>query len=205
MSDAPVVHVVDDDPAVQKAFERLLRSAGHAVAVYPSAVEFERRSSSDLPGCLLLDLRLPKVSGLELLQVLDRRKSSLGVLLISGYGDVPSTVKAMRLGAIDVLTKPVEDERLLQAVAAALAQSAARWRERLERTAARQRFELLTSRERQVCDLVAAGLLNKQIAYELGTTEKTVKVHRARVMSKLEVGSVAELVRFVDRVQRLQH
>jgi FixJ family two-component response regulator len=192
-------------PAVRRAFERLLRSAGYAVAVYPSTVEFERRSGADLPGCLLLDLRLPRVSGLELLQALDRQESSLGVLLISGYGDVPTTVKAMRLGVIDVLTKPVEDERLLQAVALALAQSAARWRARLERIAACQRFEQLTPRERQVCDLVTTGLLNKQIANELGTTEKTVKVHRARVMNKLEVGSVAELVRFVDRVQRPHH
>ena len=199
---APMVSVVDDDPSVQRALDRLLRSAGHRVQTFSSASEFLGRSAPDAPGCIVLDLQMPAVNGIELLESLRLAGSVLGAVVISGHGSIPATVKAMKLGAIDFLTKPVEDRRLLEVVAAAVSASTARWNDREELAMLRARYDSLTPRQREVCDLVSLGLLNKQIAYELGTSEKTVKVHRAGVMTKLRAGSVAELVRIVDRLKR---
>jgi FixJ family two-component response regulator len=196
----PVVYVVDDDPSVRRSVQRLLAAADYQVTAFASGREFVDAYDGNAPGCLLLDQCLPDASGLDLLERLEQHESPLSVVFVSGHGDVPTTVAAMKHGALDFLTKPFEEHAILAAVAAALKRSAAKWAERQERAALWRRFDTLTPREREVCRLVAAGYLNKQTAYELGTAEKTVKVHRARVMSKLEVGSLAELVRLVDRL-----
>jgi FixJ family two-component response regulator len=203
MGVASLVHVLDDEPSIRRGFERLLRAYGWEVRGYGSVAEFRANGGSGRPGCLLLDVRLPEMSGLDLLEHLHDSASPLAVVLISGYGDVPSTVRAMRYGAVDFLTKPVSEEKLVDAVTTAAARSAEQWRLLNEQTALRARLARLTPRESQVCALVAQGLLNKQIAGELGTSEKTIKVHRARVMQKLQVGSVPELVRLVDRTSSL--
>ena len=178
---------------------RLLRAAGHTVEAFASAREFLARERDDGPGCLVLDLRMPEMTGLELQDALERAGYAIPVVFVSGHGDIPASVKAMKAGAIDFLTKPVQNRDLLQAVERALARDCAARAARAERDAARARMARLTPRERQVCALVATGLLNKQVAAELGTGEKNIKLHRAHVMEKLGVGSVAELVRLVDR------
>ena len=196
----PSVHLLDDDSTVRTAIERLLRVHGWSVKSYATVAEFERSNSSSAPGCLLLDLRIPDGSGLDLLARLEQGGTALGVVLMSGHGDVPSTVRAMRLGALDFLTKPLAEETLLDAVERATARSLSLWHQRTETAGLRTRVARLTPREREVGTLVASGMLNKQVADALGTSEKTVKVHRGRVMAKLEVTSVAELVRLLDRV-----
>lgn len=195
----PAVYVLDDDAAVRRGVSRLLQAAGFPVAAYGNAGDFLGALRTDAPGCLLLDLRMPDVSGLDLLERLAAVAPLLGVIVITGHGDVPSSVRAMKLGAVDFLSKPVSETSLIEAIGSALERSAERFRARIEQEAVRARLGLLTRREREVCGLVAEGLLNKQIAGEIGTSEKTVKVHRARVMSKLQVDSVAQLVRLVDR------
>jgi FixJ family two-component response regulator len=197
----PLIFLVDDDPSVRKALQRLLRAAGHGVEAFASAREFLARPPHDGPSCLVVDLRMPEMSGLELQEELKRAGHQFPLVFISGHANVPASVTAMRAGAVDFLTKPVEDSRLLEAVGQALARDAAARVHRAEWDAARARLALLTPRERQVCALVATGRLNKQIAAELGASEKTIKAHRARVMQKLAVGSVAELVRLVDRAR----
>ena len=194
------VHVLDDDAYVRRGLERQLRIHGWNVKTYASVAEFEESDAAAEPGCLLLDMRITDGSGLDLLARLEQSRTPLSVVLVSGYGDVPSTVRAMRLGALDFLTKPISEDRLVEAVTQATARSAALWEQRKEVGALRVRYARLTPREREVCTLVASGLLNKQIASHLGRSEKTVKVHRGRVMDKLEVASVAELVRLLDRV-----
>lgn len=195
------VFLVDDDPSVLSALGRLLRSAGYTVEAHADPRAFLDRAAAALHGCVVVDLRMPEVGGLELQEELARRGCLLPLVFLTGHGDVPSTVRAMKAGAIDFLSKPCEDTDLLAAVDRALA------RERDERAAQeahealRTRFEELTPREREVCLRVAQGRLNKQIAAELGTAEKTIKVHRGRVMEKLGVESVADLVRFVDQLQ----
>jgi RNA polymerase sigma factor (sigma-70 family) len=196
----PMVYVVDDDPSVRQSLQRLLRTAGHQVATFATAVEFFDAYVDGGRGCLVLDQCLPGLSGLDVLSDLEARQSPLSVIFISGYGDVPTTVTAMKHGALDFLPKPFDDETLLEAVSKALARSTEAWTAQQEKKTLRQRFETLTPREREVCRLVAAGFLNKQTAFELGTAEKTVKVHRARVMAKLQVASLAELVRLVDQL-----
>ncbi|KYF69616.1 response regulator transcription factor [Sorangium cellulosum] len=198
---ASTVFVVDDDPSVLRALERLLRSAGYAVEAYASPGEFRDRAPSERPGCAVVDLRMPGLGGLELQEELERRGCPLPVVFLTGHGDVPSSVRAMKAGAVDFLTKPCDDTDLLAAVARAIARDAAARAARSEQQALRTRFDALTPREREVCLRVARGLLNKQIADELGAAEKTIKVHRGRVMEKLGVESVAELVRLVDRLQ----
>lgn len=194
------VHVLDDDPTIRRSVARLLKASGWPVTVHESISGFLDASVSGSAGCLLLDVRLGQASGLDLLEALEHDRSPLGVVLISGFGDVASTVRAMRHGAVDFLTKPFEEHDLLAAVSAAAERSQARASEMGELSRAVERFDRLTPREREVCVLVSQGLLNKQIAGKLGMAEKTVKVHRGRVMSKMAVGSVAELVRLVDRV-----
>jgi RNA polymerase sigma factor (sigma-70 family) len=195
------VFVVDDDPSVLRGLSRLLRSAGYAVEAYDSARAFLDRPARDQQGCAVVDLRMPELTGLELQEELARRSSRIPLIFLTGHGDVPSSVRAMKGGAIDFLTKPCDDTDLLAAVERALARDAEARAAQAEREAVEARFEALTPREREVCMLVAQGLLNKQIAAELGTSEKTIKVHRGRVMEKLGAESVAELVRLVDRLQ----
>jgi FixJ family two-component response regulator len=196
---APVVHVVDDDDAVRTAVVRLLQAAGHEARGYASAGEFLLgRSDRNAPGCAVLDVRLPGPSGLDLQEALARLEAPIPIVFLTGHGDIPMSVRAMKAGAVDFLTKPVRAEALLAAVRNALARDAeARsTRERLQ--AFRTRYETLTPREREVFTGVVAGKLNKQIAAELGTAERTVKAHRAQVMEKMQVGSVAELVHVAD-------
>jgi FixJ family two-component response regulator len=195
----PAVHLLDDDPSVCRAVERQLRVHGWTVKTYTSVAEFERSDAMTGPGCLLLDLLMPDGSGLDLLARLEQAAAPLSVILVSGYGDVPSTVRAMRLGALDFLTKPLSEDHLLEAVSRATDKSLAAWAQRTEIESLRKRLTRLTPREREVSRLVATGMLNKQVAEALGTSEKTIKVHRGRAMAKLEVTSVAQLVRLLDR------
>jgi FixJ family two-component response regulator len=201
MPDEPKVFVVDDDSDVLTALERLLRAGGFPVEAFRTPASFLDRLPYDGVACLVLDLRMPEVSGLDLQKVLADRGITIPIVFLSGKGDVPSTARAMREGAVDFLIKPVDEEPLLAAVTRALAKAAHIHRRSLDRRQTNERLARLTKREREVCDLVAAGLLNKQIASLLGTSEKTVKVHRGRVMHKLEVDSVAALVRLLFGVQ----
>ena len=194
----PPVYVVDDDPMVLAALDRLLRVNGFDVDVYTSAAAFLERSMEG-PAVLLLDLRMPGLSGLDVQDTLSRSGRDLSIIFLSGESDVPSTARAMREGAVDFLVKPVDATELLEAVNKAQARAMERQRQRAEARRTRDLLARLTNREREVCELVARGLLNKQIAFELGTSEKTVKVHRGRVMRKLEVDSVAALVQLVTR------
>jgi RNA polymerase sigma factor (sigma-70 family) len=190
---APTIFVVDDDPAVRKALTRLLASAGYPVAGFASAEAFLSTWTADpVPGCLLLDLSMPGLDGLRLQQRLD---GAIPIVFISGYGDIPSTVRAMKAGAVDFLAKPVVEEALLRAVDEALGRDHRRRAERAERESLTACFQTLTPREREVMARVVDGLLNKQIAAHLGTSEKTVKIHRGRVMEKMKARSVADLVR----------
>jgi len=202
MSDGGRVFLVDDQPAVLKGLERLLRSAGYAVEPYASAQAFLDGGHAADRGCLVLDLSMPEMTGLALQQALAERASVLPVIFLTGHGDIASGVHAMKLGAVDFLTKPVDDERLLAAVALAMQRNRAARSEHAELASIGERLATLTPREREVMDLVIEGRLNKQIADALGTVEKTVKVHRARVMSKMQVRSVTALVRLVDRARR---
>ena len=195
------VFVVDDDALTARGIERLLRSAGFTAEVFTSADAFLARPPYDGPACVLLDLRMPGLDGLEVQDAIRRGGEVLPIVFLSGDGDVPSTARAMREGAVDFLVKPVDEPVLFEALRRARARADALRRERDDDRAARGRLARLTRRERAVCDLVATGLLNKQIASELGTTEGTVKVHRGRVMRKLQVDSVAALVRLLSTVK----
>lgn len=198
-AERPTIFVVDDDPSVRRGLARLIRASDLQVEAFDSAAGFLEGAPADAPGCVLIDLRMPGMDGLSLQEAIRRAGHSMPVIFISGNTDVPATVQAMKGGALDFLTKPFDERQLLAAIEAALQRDAASRVERASREEARVRFRSLTQREQEVCLLVARGLLNKQIAHELGNTEKTVKVHRARVMDKLGVDSVAELVRLVDR------
>ena len=200
MPNSPTVHILDDDASVRRGLRRLLNAHGWTVETYGNAAEFEQSNALSTAGCLLLDLRMPDGTGLELLARLELTNLVLGVVLMSAFGDVPSTVRAMRLGALDFLTKPISEERLIEAVTNATARSVELWQRRVEAEQLQELFGRLTPRERQVSARVANGLINKEIAFEFGTTVKTVKVQRARAMAKLHVDSVAELVRLFDRL-----
>lgn len=193
--------VVDDDPLVLTALQRLLRVNGFAVEVFTAASTFLQRLPYDGIAVLLLDLRMPGLSGLDVQETVGRIQPHMPIVFLSGESDVPSTARAMREGAVDFLVKPVDAQQLLDAVARATARAIEREEQRAEARKAEELLARLTNREREVCALVLRGLLNKQIAYELGTSEKTVKVHRGRVMHKLEVGSVAALVQLLSRHQ----
>ena len=194
---APCVRVVDDDAAVLKSLDRLLRSAGFAVTTYPSPRDFLDQHDGTAPGCVLLDLSMPGIDGLQLQAALTRAGDPCPVVFISGHGDIPASVQAMKAGAVDFLTKPFDATQLLVAVRAAVEKDRAVREARAERSSIGARVAALTPREREVMAHVVAGDLNKQIAAELGIAEKTVKVHRARVMKKMGVASVAELVSLV--------
>jgi FixJ family two-component response regulator len=193
------IFVIDDDPQVRSSLQFLFESAGLGVETFPSATAFLERPVHEGPSCLVLDLQLPELDGLEVQERLARSGDLIPIVFLSGHADVPSTAKAMRDGAVDFLVKPVDDSQLLDAVMRALTRAAEARQRRLEQTESAVRVARLTARERQVIDLVARGLLNKQIAYDLGISEETVKVHRGHAMRKLEVDSVPSLVRLLDR------
>jgi FixJ family two-component response regulator len=202
-----IVYVVDDDSSIRQALSSLLRSAGLKVETFGTAHEFLHAPRADAPSCLVLDVRLPDLNGLDLPDELRDLEVPLPVIYITGHGTIPMTVRAMKSGALEFLTKPFRDEDLLDAIHVALGRDQLAREERAEMVQARRRVERLTPREREVLDLVVAGKMNKQIAAELGTAEQTVKQHRGRVMRKLEVESVADLVRLVERAagQPAQH
>lgn len=195
----PTVFIVDDDPAVLKSLSRLLRASQFTVVTFGSPQEFLERHNPHTPGCLVLDVAMPGLNGLELQEALRAKGSAIPIIFLTGHGDIPMSVQAMKGGALDFLTKPVHDEDLLKAVEAALEKDRIERQSRAELDDIQERLATLTPREREVLIHVVSGQLNKQIAYDLGTVEKTIKVHRARVMEKMKVGSVAELVRLTER------
>jgi len=191
----PQVFVIDDEPSVRKSLERLLRAGGLAVACFESAHEYLAQYDPDLPGCLVLDLSMPGLTGLELQQALAARGSAPPIVFLTGRGDVPSSVQAMKRGAVDFLAKPVDEAVLVAAVHEAIEKDRVERLERAGVAAIRARLATLTPRETEVLPYIIAGLLNKQTADRLGAAEKTIKVHRAHIMEKMQVRSVAELVR----------
>jgi len=202
VSEKPIVHVVDDDDSLRKAVARLLRAAGYDVRAYTSAGEFALASrENNRRGSLLLDVRMPGPSGLDLQEALAREDEPLPVIFLTAHGDVPTSVRAMKAGAVDFLTKPIKRDVLLSAVRTALARDLRLHTSHEQRRDLRIRFAKLTPRERNVFELVVAGRLNKQIAAELGMAERTVKAHRAQVMAKMQATSLAELVHLADRMQ----
>ena len=197
MNPKPHVFVIDDDAIVLKALERLLRSNGFTVETFTSPTAFLERPPYDGLACMLLDLRMPGLSGLDLQETMSRKGVSIPIVFLSAAADVPSTAQAMREGAVDFLIKPVDEPQLFDAIARASARATTMQQQRRAERDTEERLSRLTRREREVCDLVARGLPNKEVAYELGMSEKTVKTHRGRVMRKLEVDSVAALVRLM--------
>ena len=191
------VFVVDDEPLVLTALKRVLVTNGFKVETYASAKAFLERPPYEGVGCLLLDLLMPDLNGLDVQDALTKRGISMPIIFLSARGDVPSTARAMREGAVDFLVKPVDERQLIEAIARARDKAISRMEKRRLQREAEERLSKLTKREREVCALVVQGLLNKQIASELGASEKTVKVHRGRVMHKLGVDSVAALVRLM--------
>jgi FixJ family two-component response regulator len=196
----PLVFVVDDNASVRKSLGRLLAAAGYTVEEFASAREFLARVPSEGPCCLVLDVRMPGLTGIELQSALAAAGRRMSIVFVTGHVDVPTSVKAMKGGAVDLLTKPIDREALLAAVARAMAKDAEDLSEEIRVAEIRQRVGHLTPREVQVFALVVTGRLNKQIGSELGVGEKTIKVHRARVMAKMRVRSIAELVRLADAV-----
>jgi FixJ family two-component response regulator len=195
----PIVFIVDDDASVCKALNRLIRSVGLKAESFPSANEFLNREPHDGPACLVLDVRMPGLSGLDLQNELAARDYPIPIIFITGHGDIPMSVKAMKAGAVDFLPKPFSDQELLDAIHAAIEKDAHAREERAELSKIQNRINSLTPREREVFSWVITGMLNKQIAAELGASEKTIKVHRARVMEKMGVQSVAELVHLAEK------
>lgn len=202
MSGTPLIHVVDDDESLRTAVLRLLEAAGFDAVGYDSAGAFLLNPLPDRTGCVLLDVRLPGPSGLDLQGALQRRGVTLPVIFLTGFADVGSTVQAMKAGAVDFLAKPVDRDTLVEAIQRALARDVLQRAARDEANQLRARFASLTSREREVFDRVVAGRVNKQIADELGIGERTVKAERARVMAKLGAGSAAELGRLAEQLAR---
>ena len=197
----PNVFLVDDDPSVRRALARLIKSAGHQVQTFASAQEFlGTRAAGEEAACLVLDVRMPGLTGIELQRQLQTLNRNVPIVFMTGHGNIPMSVQAMKAGAVDFLPKPVKDTDLLRAIEQALARAVRDRAERNELEDVRERVEKLTPREREVMVLVVRGLLNKQIAFELGTVEKTIKVHRARVMEKMQVDSLADLVRLAEKV-----
>jgi FixJ family two-component response regulator len=194
------VFIVDDDSAVRRSLERLVRTVGLGVVTFQSAQEFLEHGPPDGPACLILDVRMPGLSGLDLQTKLAEAGFSVPIIFMTGHGTIPMSVRAMKAGAVDFLQKPFDEQELLDAVNQALERDRATRKMEAQRLQARRRMETLTPREMEVFELVVRGLLNKQIAAELGAAEKTIKVHRARVMQKMEADSLADLVRMAEKV-----
>jgi RNA polymerase sigma factor (sigma-70 family) len=203
LNGSPTIHVVDDDDPLRTALLRLLNAAGFAARGYTSAGEFLLQPPPDGPGCLLLDVHLPGPSGLDLQVALEHHKVTLPVVFLTGHGDVEASVRAMKAGAVDFLTKPVDKDALLDAIRRALARDSGNRAAREESERLRARFAALTPREREVFERVVVGKLNKQIADELGIAERTVKSQRAQLLAKLGVDSTAELGRLAEQLTRL--
>ena len=201
--DESTVFVVDDDESVGRALGRLLRGAGYEVEVYSSAEAFINRSQSNGPSCAIVDLAMPGMDGLELQARLADENCEIGVVFLSGHGDIPASVKAIKQGAVDFLTKPADESNLLQAIEVALDRQQEIIASRRQSADLRLRFDSLSGREREVLELVVDGLLNKQIAGELGISEKTVKVHRSRVMHKTGARTAAQLARLFVSVNTI--
>jgi len=204
MSGPALVSVVDDDESVRESLPDLLRSFGFSVEAFSSAEELLRSGSLARTSCLILDVAMPGMTGPALQAELARRRSTTPIIFITGYGDIPMTVRAMKAGAVDFLSKPFGEEELLNAIRDAIGRSEAALRDQAELAVLRERHASLGRREREVMELVVSGLLNKQIGAQLGLSEVTVKAHRGKVMRKMQAGSLAELVRMADRLHRYQ-
>jgi len=204
MTAAPVVFVVDDDASVRSSLKFLLSTVGLQAETFDSADAFLHKKRADVvPSCLVLDVRLPGLSGLDFQRELTARNTSIPIVFLTGHGDIPMSVRAMKAGAVEFLTKPFRDQDLLDAVRVALDRDRARREHEKEITDIRGRFDSLTSREQEVVSMVVAGMLNKQIAAELGTAESTVKVQRSRAMEKMQAASLAELIKMIEKVKAL--
>ena len=204
-AEGPIVFVVDDDQSVRDSLRRLITSVGLRVEVFPSAQAFLSAPRPDVPGCLVLDVRLPGLSGLDLQRELAQSHATLPIIFLTGHGDIPMSVQAMKAGAVEFLTKPFRGQELLDAIRHAIERDRAERATRQELAELRGRYDTLTPRERDVLTAVVAGLLNKQIAAEFGTSEATVKEQRGHVMLKMRAGSVAELVRSAGRLGISSH
>jgi len=196
----PIVFVVDDDASVREALERLVRSAGLRVEAFASAEEFLTRPRADAPSCLLLDVQLPNLNGLDLQRRMVDAKAEIPIVFITGHGDIPTTVRAMKAGAVEFLTKPFTDDALLDAIGVAIERSRTAVRRESELRVLRTSYASLTPREREVMALVVSGLLNKQVGGELGISEITVKAHRGQMMRKMKADSLPELVTMAARL-----
>ena len=196
----PIVFVVDDDPSVRRAIQRLIGSVGLQVELFGSAQELLGAKLSNVPSCLVLDVRLPGICGLDFQRQLAEANIKIPIIFITAHGDIPMTVRAMKAGAVEFLTKPFRDQDLLDAIQVGLERDRARRQHQAETAQLRERLESLTPREREVLPLVVSGLLNKQAAAEIGTTEATVKVHRSQLMKKMGADSLPDLVRMAEKL-----